>query len=202
MHGLVNRAIQVFACDRQGPAFWAALARRAGAPPGGFEPMLPYDPALGPALLAGLADALDCPVPAVLEDMGTWLVADPRRAALRRLLRFGGAGFADFLHSLADLPARLRLALPDLALPAITVIEAAPDLIHLSIAAGHDGLGHVALGLIRAMADDYGALALLEIDEGSDGAARLTVRLLDPDHAADRGFVLGAAGMGATDAVA
>lgn len=190
MNGLVNRAIQAFAIDTQGPAFWAALARRAGAPVGGFEPMLPYDPALTDALLAALAGTLDCPVPTVLEDIGTYLVADPRRAALRRLLRFGGAEFADFLHSLAELPARLRLALPDLALPDIAVAEHAPDLFHLTISAGMDGLGHVALGLVRAMADDYGTLALLDLQDAQGGPVRITVRLVDVAHAADRGFTL------------
>jgi hypothetical protein len=194
MNGLVNRAIQAFARDTRGPAFWADLARQSGAPFNGFEPMLAYDPAITDALLSALAKALDCPVSAVLEDLGTYLVADPRRDGLRRLLRFGGAGFADFLHSIAELPARLHLALPDIDLPHIDVAEVAPDLFHLSIAAGMDGLGHVALGLVRAMADDYGALAVLDLQDGPDGtkgAVLVTVRLLDAGHASARDFTLG-----------
>lgn len=193
MHGLVNRAIQAFARDTRGAAFWADVARRAGVPERGFEPMLPYDADVTAALLSALADARDCSVPAVLEDLGTYLVADPRRAAVRRLMRFGGAGFADFLHSLADLPARLRLALPDVTLPEIAVAEDGAGQFRVSIGVGMDGLGHVALGLVRAMADDYGTLALLELDPAADGGAVLVVTLLDTAHAAGRDFALGLA---------
>lgn len=193
MYGLVNRAIQAFARDTRGADFWADVARRAGVPERGFEPMLPYDAGVTTALLSALANARDCSVPAVLEDLGTYLVADPRRAAVRRLMRFGGAGFADFLHSLADLPARLRLALPDVTLPDIAVVEDAAGVFRVTIGPGMEGLGHVALGLVRAMADDYGTLAMLEFEPSAQGGALLTVTLLDTAHAAGRDFALGLA---------
>jgi hypothetical protein len=67
------------------------------------------------------------------------------------------------------------------------------DEFRLTIAPGFAGAGAVALGLLRAMADDYGALALLEVGaEAGDGAAVLTIRLLDADHAEGRAFTLGA----------
>ncbi len=53
----------------------------------------------------------------LLEDLGTYLVSHPNVQGLRRLLRFGGAGFIDFLHSLDELHDRARLAVPDLDLP-------------------------------------------------------------------------------------
>lgn len=191
MHGLVNRAIQAFTRDTQGASCWAAVAARVGAPEAGFEPMLAYPPDMTQAMLAALAERLGVPVTAVLEDLGTYLVADPRRSALRRLLRFGGAAFPDFLHSLAELPARVRLALPDLALPGMAVTEDRTGVFRLAIAPGLHGSGHVALGLVRAMADDYGTLALFDLAERRDGGAVLTVRLVDTDHAVGRGFVLG-----------
>jgi hypothetical protein len=50
----------------------------------------------------------------LLEDIGTYLVTDPALEPLRRLLRFGGDTFAEFLGSLEELPDRARLAMPQL----------------------------------------------------------------------------------------
>lgn len=192
MNGLINRSIQCFLRDGWGPAVWEQAARAAGAPPQGFEPLLPYPPEMTDRLLAAAAARLDRDSACLLEDLGTYIVSHPARAAVRRLLRFGGSDFRDFLRSLEDLPARARLALPDLVLPPLRVTEHAPDLFRLEIGPGRPGLAAVTLGLIRAMADDYGALAMLALETaGEDGAAVVTVRLLDQAHGAGRAFTLG-----------
>jgi len=194
MHGLVNRAIQNFLRDGWGAAAWADAARAAGAPPAGFEPLMQYDPALTARLVAAAATRLDRDGACLLEDLGTWLVSHPSRAGVRRLLRFGGPDFVEFLHSLDDLPARARLALPELALPPLRLEAMGQGLFHLHVGPGFPGAGAVARGLLRAMADDYGALAVIEGEEdGGNGAARLTIRLLDADFAEGRAFTLGRA---------
>lgn len=194
MNGLVNRAIQNFLRDGWGAAAWADAARAAGAPLTGFEPLMDYDPALTDRLVAAAAARLDRAPDCLLEDLGTWLVSHPSRAGLRRLLRFGGPDFREFLHSLEELPARARLALPDLLLPPLRLEAAGRDAYRLTVGAGVRGAPAVALGLLRAMADDYGALVLLELEEeGADGSALLTVRLLDADFAEAREFALGRA---------
>ncbi len=197
MNGLINRAIQCFLRDEWGTAAWLDAARAAGIAPRGFEPMLDYPPEVTARLLQAASDRLDRGGDDLLEDLGTYLVSHPSRAAVRRLLRFGGTDFRDFLQSLEDLPARARLALPDLALPAMRLEAVGSDEFRLTIAPGFAGAGAVALGLLRAMADDYGALAVLEAgteagDGAADGAAVLTIRLLDADHAEGRAFTLGA----------
>ena len=53
------------------------------------------------------------PVAGMMEDLGTYLIMNPSFPAVRRLLRFSGVTFLDFLHSLDDLPDRVRLAVPD-----------------------------------------------------------------------------------------
>ena len=57
----------------------------------------------------------------VLEDIGGYLVAEDSQASIRRLLRFGGATFEDFLLSLDDLNDRVALALDILEMPMIRV---------------------------------------------------------------------------------
>lgn len=193
MNGLINRAIQCFLRDSWGTQLWADVARAAGVGPRGFEPMLDYPPEVTGHLLAAAAVRLDRGRDDLLEDLGTYLVSHPARAAVRRLLRFGGMDFHDFLHSLEDLPARARLALPDLSLPSLRLHPLGQDAFRLEIGPGMTGAGAVALGLLRAMADDYGALVLLEADGGgADGTAVLTIRLLDATHSEGRAFTLGA----------
>lgn len=189
MFGLLLRSIQAYLRGTFGPALWARVLRAAGQPPEGFEPMLPYDAAVVDRVLAAAAQELRRPAEAMLEDVGTFLVADPGHRALRRLLRFGGAGFADFLHSLEELPDRARLALPGLDLPQIALTETAPGRFRLEIASPLPALFPVALGALRAMADDYGALVLIDLAAEGDRAT-LTVQLLEAAHGAGRGFAL------------
>lgn len=193
MNGLINRAIQCFLRDGWGGAAWADAARAAGAPVAGFEPLLDYDPALTGRLVAAAAARLDRAPDCLLEDLGTYLVSHPSRAGVRRLLRFAGPDFREFLQTLEDLPARVRLALPDLVLPAMQLRQEG-NLYLLQLGPGVPGIAPVAVGLLRAMADDYGALAVLSAGpEAADGSAEVTIRLLDEGFAAGRDFLLGRA---------
>ncbi len=74
-----------------------------------FEAMLHYEDALTERLLDAVAAEIGVPREAVLEDIGTYLVSNPNVEALRRLLRFGGENFVEFLHSLDELPDRRGL---------------------------------------------------------------------------------------------
>ncbi len=189
MHGLVNRAIQCFLRDTYGDAVWQTVAAAADAPREGFEAMLRYPPATTEALLDAAAAALDRSRDSILEDLGTYLVSHPNNAALRRLLRFGGVSFADFLHSLEDLPGRARLAVPDLNVP-VFELEDRGDTLHLTCRGGSPGAGLVLLGLLRALADDYGALALIDHAGDDEGGDIITIRLLDQSHGEARRFAL------------
>lgn len=193
MHGLINRAIQRFAEDTHGPAVWAAAAEAARPGLAGFEAMLVYDDALTGRVLEALAARVGLPPGMLLEDLGTYLVRHPNTEAIRRLLRFGGESFCDFLHSLDDLPGRVRLAVPDLRLPALTLRDLAPGRFLLSAGPGLPGFGHVLAGLLRAMADDYGALALVDLLEDGSAGARLSVTVAEAAFAEGRRFDLSAA---------
>ncbi|WP_334312365.1 heme NO-binding domain-containing protein [Roseovarius sp. ZX-A-9] len=129
MHGLINRAIERFVRDTYGRDTWHHVMRLAGLEFTAFEAMLSYEEHTTLDVLAAAQDVLGRPVPDTLEDIGTYLVSHPKTEALRRLLRFGGSSFPEFLHSLDDLPARARLAVPDLELPQLvsTPFELSPE---------------------------------------------------------------------------
>jgi len=192
MHGLVNRAIQCFYRDTYGAEAWAEIVRALDLPFTQFEPMLHYETALTHEMVAEMARRQDKPVEAVLEDLGTYLVTHPNVEALRRLLRFGGETFVEFLHSLDDLPGRARLAVEDLDLPEMELREHGSQSFSLVCRSEGSGFGHVMLGILRTLADDYGALVFLEHRRGPADTEILDISVFKTDFAAGREFELGA----------
>lgn len=192
MHGLINRSIQNFVCDTHGQETWSEVASIAGLDFAEFEAMLFYDDALTPQVLNAASKVLRRPRDDLMEDIGTYLVSTPQLEGVRRLLRFGGVNFEDFLHSLDDLPDRARLAVPDLVLPRIELREHADGQFSLLCDAPVAGYGHVLMGVLRVMADDYGALALLEHQGGAQHVETVSITLVEAEYSEGRDFDLGA----------
>jgi hypothetical protein len=192
MHGLINRSIQRFVTDTYGEAIWLASVSRAHVGADDFEAMWTYDDAVTYRLLAAVSDVLDRPYEELLEDIGTFLVSNQNVQAIRRLLRFGGVTFTDFLHSLDDLPDRARLAVSDLDLPRLELRENSADRFSLRCYDVSEGWGHFFMGVLRAMADDYGVLAYLEHKGFENGCETLDIALLETAFSDGRDFELGA----------
>lgn len=192
MHGLINRSIQCFLADTYGPRAWATIAAAADLGADGFEALMLYDNAQTEAVLQAAAAHLGKPRDMVLEDLGTYLVSHPNVQALRRLLRFGGETFVEFLQSLDELHDRARLAVPDLSLPTLELRDHSMSAFTLLVRHDHPGFGHVTVGILRAMADDYGALALLDYQGRKDGVETISIELLEMSFAEGRDFALSA----------
>ena len=191
MHGLINKAIQCFKLDTYGRETWREMAQSAALPVMQFEAMLIYEDTLTEQALDATARFLDKPRTDVLEDIGTYLTSHPNVEALRRLLRFGGAHFIEFLYSLDDLHDRARLAVDDLELPRLTLVRHTENHYSLLCGAAFPGWGHVLVGILRVMADDYGALACLEHCGAKDQTETIDIRLVHTSYAQGRTFVLG-----------
>jgi hypothetical protein len=193
MLGYINRAFECFLRDTYGHDVWAQVASAAALGFDRFEPMLQYDPSVTENIIRAAAGVLRRPRCTILEDVGTYLVSHPNLERLRRLLRFGGVDFIEFLHSLDDLPERGRLALPDLDLPRLTLQDQGGGVFRLRCQMQISGIGHMVVGLLRAMADDYGALVLIDYD-GCDagGAETVAIHLLDHRYSSGRSFDLSA----------
>jgi hypothetical protein len=193
VHGFINQALQDFLRDAYG-ASWSRMRASQRAGETGFDPMGRYPPQVTLRLVHGAARALGRDPAQILEDFGIWLVADARNDRLRRLLRFGGESFLDFLWSLEDLPGRGRLAIADLDLPVLVLADLGAGRFRLTCQGDWPGGGHVLLGLLRAMADDYGALAVLTPLAPDPMGERLDIHLLDSHFAAGREFDWASAG--------
>ncbi|MBO9468310.1 Heme NO binding protein [Pelagimonas phthalicica] len=194
MHGLILKTLQVFVQDTYGQEPWQNIAAHAALDEVDFEAMLNYDEDIFTDVVNSASAVLDKPAEAILEDVGTYLVSHPNCEGLRRLLRFGGVDFIEFLHSLDDLPDRARLAVADLHLPDLELRDHTINQFQLKIDGHLPGFVHVMTGLLRAMADDYGALALLDHEgDRGDRLQLIDITVVETAYAEGRDFDLGAA---------
>lgn len=191
MHGLINKSIQSFLRDTYGEAVWSDVVLAADLPTKEFEAMLAYDDEITGLVLDAAAARLSRPREVLLEDIGTYLVSHENSRGVRRLLRFAGVCYEDFLFSLEDLPDRTRLAVPDLELPALDLRQEEASRFTLTTGNGLPGMGHVLVGVLRAMADDYGALVMLDhLGEGGQGEC-IEITLVEPRFSEGKRFELG-----------
>lgn len=161
MHGLINRALKDFVLAHDGAAAWHRVTRMIDIPPEDFGLFRVTDKRGTSELIRAIALELDRPLADFCEDWGHWLIAAPEHEVIRRLLRFGGKDFDEFVHSIEDLPDRAILAVPGLILPPVEVRDHGGGHFTLEVGTRMPGTEHVLLGVLRAMADDYGALVLM-----------------------------------------
>lgn len=195
MFGLVNRAIQNFVEDNYGAPCWDAVARRAALESRDFESMLSYPDEVTERVLLGCEAVLGTERSMILEDLGLYLVTHPNMEPVRRLMRFSGGEFEDFLLSLDELHKRVKVAVSALDMPSIAVRATGPQTFSLYVGAGYPGFGAVLHGMIKAMADDYGALVIsdLTMQSAANGVVEtLRVELLEPAYSQGRHFDLAA----------
>lgn len=195
MHGLVNRTVESFVCETYGRPTWVDTIGRLDLGFTEFEPMVTYDATVTDQVLTAVSDRLARPRDDLLEDIGTYLVSHPATESLRRLMRFSGVDFIDFLYSLDDLPERARLAVADLDLPALELHANGDGQFELHVALPEGArlrFGHVVTGLLRAMADDYGGLACVDYRGVAARHETIEIRLIEDRYTAGRTFELGA----------
>ena len=175
MHGFVTRGIELFLRARHGDSVWTAAAASAGVDRRGMQIVRIYPPEVAEALIRAAAFSLQITPEELLEDIGGWIAGIE---SMRNMLRFSGSCFEDFVLSLDDLHDRGSVVLPGLDLPRITTLQSRPGHFHLSLLCDDPAWYHVLAGLLRGMADDYGALAIVD----GDGAS-LKVEVADASFA-------------------
>jgi len=190
MHGLINRSLENFLRRTYGDGLWAAVMEEIDCGFDSFEPMFVYDDTLTERVVLAASRRLEKPCEDMLEDLGTFMVTHESSERVRRLLRFGGVDYEDFLHSLDDLPGRARLAVQELELPGLELVERGNGDFALTVTSAIAGFAHVLLGMLRALADDYGALALLDYVGREGEEETISIRLLDTGFQEGRAFDL------------
>jgi len=190
MHGLIVRSLQCFLRDTYGNDTWIDIAVGAKLGIDNFEALLTYDSDTVGALLDAASTHLNKPLDTLLDDLGTYLVSHENSQGLRRLLRFGGDSFVEFLYSLDELRDRARLAVPDLDMPMLELRDHSSTAFTLLVSHPYPGFGKVMVGLLRAMADDYGTLALLDFQGRRSEVETIAIELLEMSFAEGNEFEL------------
>lgn len=189
MHGLILWIFEAFVRLTYGDQVWEKVLTDLDLHVQSVEPMFHYDVQIALSILRQLSIEQRRDRNSLLEDFGTFLVTDPRVERVRRLLRFGGVEYTDFLHSLEDLKGRAHLAVPDLTLPDILVDEVSPHVFEVTCENNPKGVPYVLLGALRALADDYGSLAYLDVMSERERSVVISVSLLERQHAEGREFL-------------
>lgn len=195
MHGLICKSLEEFVRDQHGDEVWQRIVQVSGLPVNRFEALRSYDDELMQSVFMSTFQELGRANTLVLEDIGHWICTHPPLEPVRRLIRFSGTSFVDLIYSLDEIHDRARIALPGLGLPKFYVTERGPNDFRVRSAWHLEGGGAVLTGILRAMADDYGALALIEIGArqqiGETWEETLSVNIFDQAHQAPREFTLG-----------
>jgi hypothetical protein len=153
--------------------------------------MLIYDNDLTNQILDTASAALNRPRFELMEDLATYLVSHPTTASLLRLLRCSGDTLIDFLYSLDEFPDRARLAVSDFDLPELDLRDQTATQYSLICRSPIAGTGQVFIGILSAMADDYGTLVILEHLGASEGIETISISLLACEFSTGRRFNLG-----------
>lgn len=184
MYTLVGRSLESFLRSTYGDAFWQDLLRTA-LPEQASRPLLTRPSARDTRRIVFLASRrLNKPVTEIVEDLGAWIV---RLEGVRRLLRFSGPNFVEFIRSLEELPGRALLVLPHFPLPELSVTAEGAEEYEILVPRRPRGWIWAIAGMLRGMADDYGTLALIAV-----AGDRISLRIVLEEHAAGRPFVLSA----------
>lgn len=162
MHGLLNNGLQCYVEDIFGSDVWEDTCLHAKLDFMNFEPTQQYEDHYTRKVIESLCSTLGRSKDEVLEDFGTYIVAEHHNSPVRRLLQFGGDTFEEFLHSLEDINDRATLAMPNLHLPQLWLAEQGTAHYTLHYRFEKEGFGAVVLGVLRAMADAYRALVTVE----------------------------------------
>lgn len=120
----------------------------------------------------------------MFEDFGAWLA---RQEPIRRLLRFSGRDFADFVARLEELPGRAHMISADFAMPPLQVCSLNPEEMQVILPPNALRWSALLAGILRVMADDYGALGLISLEQNN-----ITVQISDGKFAEGRDFSLSA----------
>jgi hypothetical protein len=159
---MINRGLQCYIRDIHGVDIWEETCEQAKLTYYNFEYMLTYDDATTEDLLSSFGALVGRKRDEILEDFGVYIVSEDALSTVRRLLKFGGTNYVEFLQSLDFVYDRVKLAVPDLDIPMMELVAHGPCRFTLYARFQKRGYGVALLGLLRALADDYNALISIE----------------------------------------
>ncbi|MEL6585796.1 MAG: heme NO-binding domain-containing protein [Pseudomonadota bacterium] len=187
MHGMICKALEGYVRTTHGDGIWDQACRDAGIKTRSFETVHEYPDEKFDRVLMSVAGTLGRRIAVLMEDMGMWVVTHPPLAPVRRLFRFSGETLIssrDTMNALNVSPEKrnsLRSDEPGAYVVRSTWVS--------------EGGGPLLCGVLQALADEYGALVLLEVlsSQRIDGIwhDETQVQVVQEDFQAPSSFQLG-----------
>ncbi|MEO0860820.1 MAG: heme NO-binding domain-containing protein [Pseudomonadota bacterium] len=192
---MICKALEGYVRTTHGDGIWDQACRDAGIKTRSFETVHEYPDEKFDRVLMSVAGTLGRRIAVLMEDMGMWVVTHPPLAPVRRLFRFSGETFSAFMVSLDEINDRAQMALPGLELPIYRVRSDEPGAYVVRSTWVSEGGGPLLCGVLQALADEYGALVLLEVlsSQRIDGIwhDETQVQVVQEDFQAPSSFQLG-----------
>lgn len=178
MYGIINRSMQELVEQHHGPETWARIRATAGIDDAAFVDMSAYDDAITYRLAEAAAAELGEPLDGLLHTFGRWWFEHTAREAYGSMLDSLGDTMPSFLAGLDDMHARIRLTLPELQPPSLSVLSVEEDRLLLRYTTHRQGLVPLLRGIIEAVGDHLGTPATTEVlDQSSDTVHETTLRV-------------------------
>lgn len=155
MYGLIIEGLREQVTAERGEAVWNEIARRAGTSTIPFVAMQAYDDAIVYSLVEATGAVLGLPPEVVLERFGEHWVAFAASRGYDSLLDLCGRDLGEFLGQMESLHNRVKLALPNLDPPVMTVARVDTNAIRLRYSSKRQGLAPLLVGIVRGLAKRF-----------------------------------------------
>ncbi|WP_297573697.1 heme NO-binding domain-containing protein [uncultured Deefgea sp.] len=151
MYGIVNKALEEMVCSQYGPQIWENILRQADLNDEIFLSHNCYPDEITYRLVGATCAITGREAAPLLEDFGRHWVLETGRRSYGGLLEAGGRNLSDFLLSLPNFHARVRLIYPQLNPPEFNCEVIGPGQIKVRYFSTRPGLAHFVIGLLDGL---------------------------------------------------
>lgn len=170
MYGMVNQAVKELVLEGHGPDVWSRICKAAGLEEEDFSSLQKYPDEVTFKLVGAASKVLATPAEQILEAFGEYWTDYAKRTSFSRLLRFGGATFAEFVRNLDQMHAKIKFSLPELEPPGFRVTDEADGSFRLHYYSKRQGLAPLVRGMMKGVAKLYGLTAeIRQVKSQADG---------------------------------
>lgn len=151
MYGMVNKAIEEFACLHHGPEVWEAIKKEAGVEVDVFMTNEGYPDEMTYSLVGAASKVLGVPAEQILIGFGEHWVLHTAQEGYGSLMQAGGDNLADFLRNLPNFHAHVAMVFPKLEPPRFHCTDITDHSLHLHYISHREGLAPFVVGLMQGL---------------------------------------------------
>lgn len=171
MYGMVNKAIEEFACLNHGTEAWEAIKQKAGVDVDVFMTNEGYPDDMTYALVGAASEVLGVPAEEILIGFGEHWVLHTAQDGYGSLMQAGGDNLADFLRNLPTFHSHVSMVFPKLQPPRFHCTEITDHSLKLHYMSHREGLAPFVVGLMQGLGKMFKTPAKVQLLEAkAEGA--------------------------------